>query len=151
MPLASSKRRPRRLASAPVFAQCRISSMLYWAFFQHVCLVGGGGRQSAAFGDSPANIDVEARFGRRLLLLCIISRLGFRVKPSFNPSLSRSSVLRDTLVGSEFLIEIVRVYTTFSSGICLSEPMDVVHHHPVFVKDTSKYWYKPHISREEGK
>ncbi|XP_003371914.1 tensin [Trichinella spiralis] len=27
--------------------------------------------------------------------------------------------------------------------------MEVVHHHPVFVKDTSKYWYKPQISREE--
>ncbi|VDP04593.1 unnamed protein product [Soboliphyme baturini] len=28
--------------------------------------------------------------------------------------------------------------------------MEVVHSHPVFVKDTSKYWYKPHISREEA-
>ncbi|TKR93428.1 hypothetical protein L596_007888 [Steinernema carpocapsae] len=27
---------------------------------------------------------------------------------------------------------------------------DVIHHHPVFVKDTSKYWYKPTISREEA-
>ena len=27
---------------------------------------------------------------------------------------------------------------------------DIIHHHPVFVKDTSKYWYKPTISREEG-
>lgn len=31
-----------------------------------------------------------------------------------------------------------------------SESSEVVHHHPVFVKDTSKYWYKPTISREEG-
>ncbi|KFD70518.1 hypothetical protein M514_01015 [Trichuris suis] len=31
-----------------------------------------------------------------------------------------------------------------------SEPMEVVHHHPVFVKDTSKFWYKPSISREEA-
>ncbi|CDW57336.1 protein tag isoform [Trichuris trichiura] len=28
--------------------------------------------------------------------------------------------------------------------------MEVVHHHPVFVKDTSKFWYKPSISREEA-
>uniref|UniRef100_A0A914ELP7 SH2 domain-containing protein n=1 Tax=Acrobeloides nanus TaxID=290746 RepID=A0A914ELP7_9BILA len=27
---------------------------------------------------------------------------------------------------------------------------EVIHHHPVFVKDTSKYWYKPNISREEA-
>uniref|UniRef100_A0A158R4Z4 SH2 domain-containing protein n=1 Tax=Syphacia muris TaxID=451379 RepID=A0A158R4Z4_9BILA len=31
-----------------------------------------------------------------------------------------------------------------------SESSEVVHHHPVFVKDTSKYWYKPTISREEA-
>uniref|UniRef100_A0A915ACM6 SH2 domain-containing protein n=1 Tax=Parascaris univalens TaxID=6257 RepID=A0A915ACM6_PARUN len=30
------------------------------------------------------------------------------------------------------------------------EPGDIIHHHPVFVKDTSKYWYKPTISREEA-
>ncbi|KRY10466.1 Tensin, partial [Trichinella patagoniensis] len=30
-----------------------------------------------------------------------------------------------------------------------TKTMEVVHHHPVFVKDTSKYWYKPQISREE--
>lgn len=35
--------------------------------------------------------------------------------------------------------------------VCLFlEPGDIIHHHPVFVKDTSKYWYKPTISREEG-
>uniref|UniRef100_A0A183CE85 SH2 domain-containing protein n=1 Tax=Globodera pallida TaxID=36090 RepID=A0A183CE85_GLOPA len=27
---------------------------------------------------------------------------------------------------------------------------EVIHHHPVFVKDTSRYWYKPTISREEA-
>lgn len=31
-----------------------------------------------------------------------------------------------------------------------AEPMEVIHHHPVFVKDTSKYWYKPNITREEA-
>uniref|UniRef100_A0A915AEB0 SH2 domain-containing protein n=1 Tax=Parascaris univalens TaxID=6257 RepID=A0A915AEB0_PARUN len=30
------------------------------------------------------------------------------------------------------------------------QPGDIIHHHPVFVKDTSKYWYKPTISREEA-
>uniref|UniRef100_A0A914VEC3 SH2 domain-containing protein n=2 Tax=Plectus sambesii TaxID=2011161 RepID=A0A914VEC3_9BILA len=30
------------------------------------------------------------------------------------------------------------------------KPMEVIHHHPVFVKDTSKYWYKPSISREDA-
>ncbi|KAL3108556.1 hypothetical protein niasHT_015478 [Heterodera trifolii] len=30
------------------------------------------------------------------------------------------------------------------------ESADVIHHHPVFVKDTSRYWYKPTISREEA-
>ncbi|KAL7079398.1 hypothetical protein ACQ4LE_001072 [Meloidogyne hapla] len=27
---------------------------------------------------------------------------------------------------------------------------DVIHHHPIFVKDTSRFWYKPKISREEA-
>ncbi|EYC41634.1 hypothetical protein Y032_0561g3477 [Ancylostoma ceylanicum] len=27
---------------------------------------------------------------------------------------------------------------------------EIIHHHPVFVKDTSKYWYKPTISREQA-
>uniref|UniRef100_A0A0K0FU85 SH2 domain-containing protein n=1 Tax=Strongyloides venezuelensis TaxID=75913 RepID=A0A0K0FU85_STRVS len=27
---------------------------------------------------------------------------------------------------------------------------EVISHHPIFVKDTSKYWYKPKISREEA-
>ncbi|VDM94963.1 unnamed protein product, partial [Onchocerca ochengi] len=27
---------------------------------------------------------------------------------------------------------------------------EVIHHHPLFVKNTSKYWYKPTISREEA-
>ncbi|XP_071033234.1 tensin-2 isoform X34 [Parasteatoda tepidariorum] len=27
---------------------------------------------------------------------------------------------------------------------------DIIHQHPMFVKDTSKYWYKPNISREEA-
>jgi hypothetical protein len=31
-----------------------------------------------------------------------------------------------------------------------NEGGEVIHHHPVFVKDTSKYWYKPTISREEA-
>ncbi|KHJ47450.1 SH2 domain protein [Trichuris suis] len=34
--------------------------------------------------------------------------------------------------------------------VAIIEPMEVVHHHPVFVKDTSKFWYKPSISREEA-
>ena len=32
----------------------------------------------------------------------------------------------------------------------IAEPMEVIHHHPIFVKDTSKFWYKPRISREDG-
>ena len=28
---------------------------------------------------------------------------------------------------------------------------EAIHSTPKFVKDTSKYWYKPHISREEGR
>uniref|UniRef100_A0A7E4VYW3 SH2 domain-containing protein n=1 Tax=Panagrellus redivivus TaxID=6233 RepID=A0A7E4VYW3_PANRE len=31
-----------------------------------------------------------------------------------------------------------------------NEGGDVITHHPVFVKDTSKYWYKPTISREDA-
>ncbi|CAI2320504.1 unnamed protein product [Caenorhabditis sp. 36 PRJEB53466] len=27
---------------------------------------------------------------------------------------------------------------------------EIIHHHPLFVKDTSKYWYKPTISREQA-
>lgn len=26
----------------------------------------------------------------------------------------------------------------------------VIHHHPIFVKDLSKFWYKPSITREEA-
>ncbi|XP_064475159.1 tensin-1-like isoform X4 [Ornithodoros turicata] len=37
-----------------------------------------------------------------------------------------------------------------SSMVSLSDPGEVISHHPVFVKDTSKYWYKPNISREEA-
>ena len=33
----------------------------------------------------------------------------------------------------------------------LADGVDVVSHTPRFVRDTSKYWYKPHISREDGK
>lgn len=31
-----------------------------------------------------------------------------------------------------------------------SDSVDATHATPKFVKDTSKYWYKPNISREEG-
>ncbi|KAI6230545.1 hypothetical protein M3Y99_01047900 [Aphelenchoides fujianensis] len=31
-----------------------------------------------------------------------------------------------------------------------SDVGEVIHHHPVFMRDTSKYWYKPTISREEA-
>lgn len=34
--------------------------------------------------------------------------------------------------------------------LSLADSPEVIHHHPVFVKDTSKYWYKPNISREEA-
>lgn len=38
------------------------------------------------------------------------------------------------------------------SLICITlDNLEVIHHHPVFVKDTSKYWYKPNITREDGK
>ncbi|GAB6021167.1 hypothetical protein CHUAL_003797 [Chamberlinius hualienensis] len=37
-----------------------------------------------------------------------------------------------------------------SSLISLTEPAEVIHHHPLFVKDTSKFWYKPNISREDA-
>ncbi|XP_067145369.1 tensin-2-like isoform X2 [Centruroides vittatus] len=37
-----------------------------------------------------------------------------------------------------------------SSVSSLTEPTEVLHHHPLFVKDTSKFWYKPDISREEA-
>lgn len=40
--------------------------------------------------------------------------------------------------------------TQRSSLLSLTEPLEVVHHHPLFVKDTSKFWYKPDISREEA-
>ncbi|KAE9419310.1 hypothetical protein Angca_009186, partial [Angiostrongylus cantonensis] len=32
----------------------------------------------------------------------------------------------------------------------ISDTSEIIHHHPVFVKDTSKYWYKPTISREQA-
>ncbi|CAB3407186.1 unnamed protein product [Caenorhabditis bovis] len=31
-----------------------------------------------------------------------------------------------------------------------NDPSEIIHHHPLFVKDTSKYWYKPTISREQA-
>ncbi|KAI6171586.1 Tensin-4 [Aphelenchoides bicaudatus] len=31
-----------------------------------------------------------------------------------------------------------------------SDTGEVIHHHPIFMRDTSKYWYKPTISREEA-
>ncbi|KAI6216945.1 hypothetical protein M3Y95_01250100 [Aphelenchoides besseyi] len=31
-----------------------------------------------------------------------------------------------------------------------SDAGEVIHHHPVFMRDTSKFWYKPTISREEA-
>lgn len=37
-----------------------------------------------------------------------------------------------------------------SSVISLIDNLEVIHHHPMFVKDTSKYWYKPNISREDA-
>ena len=37
-----------------------------------------------------------------------------------------------------------------SSLASLSES-EVISQHPSFIKDTSKYWYKPNISREDGK
>ncbi|XP_076304149.1 tensin-3-like isoform X3 [Tachypleus tridentatus] len=37
-----------------------------------------------------------------------------------------------------------------SSMLSLTEPSEVITHHPLFVKDTSKFWYKPNISREEA-
>lgn len=37
-----------------------------------------------------------------------------------------------------------------SSMVSLNEPSEVIHHHPMFVKDTSKYWYKPNITREDA-
>ncbi|PAV55680.1 hypothetical protein WR25_05926 [Diploscapter pachys] len=35
-------------------------------------------------------------------------------------------------------------------GLLKGYPSEIIHHHPVFVKDTSKYWYKPTISREQA-
>ncbi|KRY71225.1 Tensin [Trichinella pseudospiralis] len=52
--------------------------------------------------------------------------------------------IRSLSPGSHYYAHSVR-----SSLASLLETMEVVHHHPVFVKDTSKYWYKPQISREE--
>ncbi|GMR52872.1 hypothetical protein PMAYCL1PPCAC_23067, partial [Pristionchus mayeri] len=37
-----------------------------------------------------------------------------------------------------------------NGGIVRPHQTDVVNHHPIFVKDTSKYWYKPNISREQA-
>ncbi|CAI5437707.1 unnamed protein product [Caenorhabditis angaria] len=37
-----------------------------------------------------------------------------------------------------------------SSGGMKKDPSEIIHHHPLFVKDTSKYWYKPTISREQA-
>lgn len=37
-----------------------------------------------------------------------------------------------------------------SSMSSLNEPSEVITHTPVFMKDTSKYWYKPNISREDA-
>ncbi|GMT26352.1 hypothetical protein PFISCL1PPCAC_17649, partial [Pristionchus fissidentatus] len=36
------------------------------------------------------------------------------------------------------------------SSLTSIDQSDVVSHHPTFVRDTSKYWYKPHISREQA-
>lgn len=36
------------------------------------------------------------------------------------------------------------------SSLVSVDTSEIIHHHPVFVKDTSKYWYKPTISREQA-
>ncbi|KAJ1371308.1 hypothetical protein KIN20_033237 [Parelaphostrongylus tenuis] len=36
------------------------------------------------------------------------------------------------------------------SSLTSVDTSEIIHHHPVFVKDTSKYWYKPTISREQA-
>ncbi|KAK6729410.1 hypothetical protein RB195_006454 [Necator americanus] len=36
------------------------------------------------------------------------------------------------------------------SSLMSVDTSEIIHHHPVFVKDTSKYWYKPTISREQA-
>ena len=37
------------------------------------------------------------------------------------------------------------------SSVSTAEPQDVSAAHVTSVKDTSRYWYKPNIAREEGK
>lgn len=37
-----------------------------------------------------------------------------------------------------------------SSMVSLAESPEVIHQHPLFVRDTSKFWYKPSITREEA-
>ncbi|XP_067119437.1 tensin-1-like isoform X5 [Centruroides vittatus] len=37
-----------------------------------------------------------------------------------------------------------------SSMVSLAESPEVIHQHPMFVRDTSKFWYKPSITREEA-
>lgn len=39
----------------------------------------------------------------------------------------------------------------FAFNLLLSDSVDATHATPKFVKDTSKFWYKPNISREEGR
>uniref|UniRef100_A0A5S6Q928 SH2 domain-containing protein n=1 Tax=Trichuris muris TaxID=70415 RepID=A0A5S6Q928_TRIMR len=68
-----------------------------------------------------------------------------RVPSRVGPAYLHSGSIRSPSPGSHYYAHSVR-----SSLTSLLEPMDVVHHHPVFVKDTSKYWYKPSISREEA-
>ncbi|CCD71348.1 Tensin homolog [Caenorhabditis elegans] len=36
------------------------------------------------------------------------------------------------------------------SSVNSVDTSEIIHHHPLFVKDTSKYWYKPTISREQA-
>lgn len=45
----------------------------------------------------------------------------------------------------------MQTYTQILLKLILSTDSDMVHATPKFVKDTSKFWYKPNITREDGK
>ncbi|KRZ22045.1 Tensin [Trichinella pseudospiralis] len=64
--------------------------------------------------------------------------------PSTSTTATTITTNADTVDPMSPLKMIDDLFTTWKT-----KTMEVVHHHPVFVKDTSKYWYKPQISREE--
>lgn len=69
-----------------------------------------------------------------------------------SPSPATSQTLRQELNGhSSPAPSLYHSQSRRSSLTSLNESSEVISSHPKFVKDISKFWYKPTITRDEGK